>query len=70
MKTILLWLLEKHYSAELKKWKQEKLESDIFVVEYYKKYFSNTDYNENKLCPNGCGRSIQCCNCIDRAFGY
>ena len=70
MKKILLCLLEKFYLAELKEWKQKELESDRVVMEFYKKYFSNNDYNQNKQCPSGCGRSIQGCRCIDRAFGY
>ena len=70
MKEILLWLLEKFYLAELKEWKQKELESDRVVMEFYKKYFSNNDYNQNKQCPKGCGRSIQGCRCTDRAFGY
>ena len=70
MKKILLWLLEKNYLAELKEWKRKELESEGASLEFYKKYFSNNDYNQNKQCPKGCGRSIQGCRCIDRAFGY
>ena len=70
MKKILLWLLEKFYLAELKEWKQKELESDRLIIAYYKEYFSNEDYNQNKQCPNGCGRSIKQCRCTDRAFGY
>lgn len=70
MKKILLWVLENFYLAELKEWKQKELESDRVVIDFYKKYFSNKDYNQNKQCNKGCGRSIQECRCIDRAFGY
>jgi len=70
MKKILLWLLEKSYSAELKEWKQEKLESDKVVDEFYRKYFSRTDYDKNKKCSGNCGRSVNNCRCMDRAFGY
>jgi hypothetical protein len=70
MEKILLWLLENFYLAELKEWKQKKLESDRVEIGFYKKYFSNNDYNQNKQCLKGCGRSIQGCRCIDKAFGY
>ena len=70
MKELLLWLLERFYLADLKEWKQKELESDRIVIEYYKKYFSNDDYDSNKKCPKGCGRSIKNCRCMDIAFGY
>lgn len=75
MKKILFYLLDKFYFNDFIEFKKMKLKEDnqefkIYRELHYKKLFGHEDYNRHKSCPKGCGRTIDNCNCMDRAFGY